>query len=131
MGRAVITIKDERDRIRAARWCAQMPFGGRVEFKDAKRSLPQNDRFWASLTDVATQVLWHGQRLTPEDWKYVFLDALKREMRIVPNIDGNGFVNLGRSSSKLSVAEMTDLIDLIHAFGAQHGVEFHDPAVAA
>jgi hypothetical protein len=47
-------------------------------------------------------------------------------MRIVPAIDGRGFVNLGRSSSKLSVGEMCDLIELIQAFGAQHGVVFHD-----
>jgi len=47
---------------------------------------------------------------------------------MVPNIDGNGFVNLGRSSSDLSKAEMTDLIDLIHAFGANHGVTFQEPA---
>jgi hypothetical protein len=37
-----------------------------------------------------------------------------------------GFVNLGWSSSDLTVAEMSDLIELIHAFGANHGVVFHD-----
>jgi len=47
---------------------------------------------------------------------------------MVPNIDGSGFVNLGRSSSDLSKAEMTDLIEIIHAFGANHGVVFHEPA---
>ncbi|MTV61688.1 recombination protein NinB, partial [Streptococcus pneumoniae] len=35
-------------------------------------------------------------------------------------------VTLGRSSSDLSKAEMTDLIELIGAFGANHGVVFHD-----
>jgi len=131
VGRAIITIKDERDRIRAARWCAQMPYGGRVEFKDAKRSLTQNDRFWAMLTDIATQLPWHGVKLKPDDWKYIFLDALKRELRTVPNIDGTGFVNLGRSSSDLSKSEMTDLIELMLAFGANHGVVFHDQEQAA
>jgi hypothetical protein len=37
---------------------------------------------------------------------------------------------LGRSSSDLSKAEMTDLIDLISAFGANHGVVFHDGVAA-
>jgi hypothetical protein len=81
---------------------------------------------WAMLTDLAAQVKWHGLRLAPDDWKLIFLDALKREVRMVPNLDGNGFVSLGRSSSDLSKAEMTDLIDLISAFGANHGVVFHD-----
>jgi hypothetical protein len=31
---------------------------------------------------------------------------------------------LGKSTSKMSVAEMMDMIELIHAFGAQHGVKF-------
>jgi hypothetical protein len=70
--------------------------------KAPKRSLPQNDRMWAMLTDLAAQVKWHGLRLTADDWKLIFLDALKREVRMVPNLDGNGFVSLGRSSSDLS-----------------------------
>jgi len=80
---------------------------------------------WAMLTDVARQLPWHGQRLTPDDWKLVFLDGLKGEIRLVPNIDGNGFVSLRRSSD-LSKGEMSELIDLIAAFGAEHGVEFGD-----
>jgi hypothetical protein len=79
------------------------------------------------LTDVATQLKWHGLSLSTDDWKLIFLDALKRELRMVPNIDGSGFVNLGRSSSDLSKEEMTNLIELIAAFGANHGVVFHDP----
>lgn len=130
MSRALITIRSEQDRIRAARWVAQMPFGGRIEFKDAKRSLPQNDRMWAMLTDIATQIPWHGVKLTPEDWKLIFMSALKQEQRLVPNIDGTGFVALGRSTSKLSKAEMTDLIDLIQMFGANHNVKFHDREAA-
>lgn len=77
------------------------------------------------LTDVARQLPWHGQKLTPDDWKLVFLDGLKGEIRLVPNLDGNGFVSLRRSSD-LSKGEMGDLIDLIAAFGAEHGVQFGD-----
>lgn len=127
MSRHLIAINSTADRSRVAKYVAQAPFGTRVEFKAAKRSLDQNAKMWACLTDISAQVVWHGKRLTPDDWKLVFLDALKRELRIVPNIDGTGFVNLGRSSSDLSKAEMGDLIELIMMFGAQHDVQFHDP----
>lgn len=127
MGRALVTLRNKADRERASRWVEKAPFGTRVEFKASKRSLPQNDRMWAMLTDVAMQLNWHGISLTPDDWKLVFLDALKREARFVPNIDGAGFVNLGRSSSDLSKEEMSELIELIFAFGAQHGVKFNEP----
>jgi hypothetical protein len=126
MSRALLTIRNSADRGRAALWISKAPEGTRIEFKKAKRTLPQNDRMWAMLTDVARQLPWHGLKLTPDDWKLIFLDALKREVRMVPNIDGNGFVSLGRSSSDLSKEEMSELIDLIAAFGAQHGVEFGD-----
>jgi hypothetical protein len=126
MSRALITVKGSAERERAAKWAMQAPFGTRIEFKATKRTIPQNDRMWAMLTDVATQVVWHGKKLKPDDWKLVFLDALKRELRIVPNIDGNGFVNLGRSSSDLTKNEMSDLMEIIMAFGAQHGVQFQE-----
>ncbi len=127
MTRALVTIKRTEDRARVARWASQAPFGTRVEFKEVKRSLDQNSKFWAMLTDVATQLPWHGIKLRPDDWRLIFLDALKRELRLVPNLDGTGFVNLGRSSSDLSKQEMSNLIELITEFGTRHGVVFHDP----
>lgn len=131
MSRAVIILRNESDRKKAAHWCAIGPVGTRVEYKAPKRSLPQNDRFWAMLTDIAQQQLYHGLKLTPDDWKLLFLDALKREVRMVPNLDGNGFVSLGRSSSDLSKAEMTDLIEVIFEWGSRHGVVFQDPETRA
>lgn len=131
MSRAMLTIHGAADRERACKWIAQAPFGTRIEFKATKRSLPQNDLMWALLTELARQLEWHGQKLTPDDWKLVMLDGLKRELRIVPNIDGNGFVNLGRSSSDLSKAEMGDLIELIQMFGSKHDVQFNDPNAEA
>ena len=128
MGRAMLVISNDNDRAKASHWVAKAPPGTRIEFKASRRSLPQNDRMWAMLTDVAEQLVWHGVKLSADDWKLVFLDALKREVRMVPNIDGNGFVNLGRSSSDLSKEEMSNLMEIIAAFGAQHGVVFHEPA---
>lgn len=126
MTRALVVIRSEADRRKIQKWAAGVPLGTRVEMKAPKRTMPQNDAMWAALTDVASQVKHHGLSLNTDDWKLLFLDALKREVRMVPNLDGNGFVSLGRSSSDLSREEMSGLIDLIHAYGAQHGVVFHD-----
>ncbi len=126
MSRALVILDSPMARSRAASWVMKAPAGTRCEFKASKRSLPQNDRMWAMLTDVARQLPWHGLTLKPDDWKLIFLDALKRELRAVPNLDGTGFVNIGRSSSDITQQEMTDLIELIFAFGAKHGVVFAD-----
>jgi len=131
MSRAVLILHRQSDRDRASAWVRSAPWGTRITFQEAKRSSDQNAKMWAMLTEVARQVKWHGQKLSADDWKLVFLAALKAELRIVPNLDGTGFVQLGRSSSDLSVSEMADLLDLIAAFGARQGVEFADQLEAA
>ena len=130
MSRALLVLDAPAVREKAKRWIDQAPVGTRVEYKAPKRSLEQNAMMWACLTEVADQVTHHGLKLTTEDWKLIFVDALKRENRIAPNLDGTGFVSLGRSTSDLSKDEMTDLIELILAFGAKHGVTFKDHAAA-
>lgn len=99
-----------------------------IEVKPKTRSLEQNSRMWAMLTDVSKQVDWYGRRLTPEEWKHVFSASLKKQ-DVVPGLDG-GFVVLGLSTSKMSVKEMTDLMDLVEAFGAERGVRFTAPEYA-
>jgi len=126
MSRAVLILGQVCVNARAISWVTKAPAGTRLEFKAPKRTLPQNARMWAMLTDIAGQVEWHGLKLSADDWKLIFLDGLKSELRLVPNINGTGFVNLGRSSSDLTVAEMGDLMTLIEAFGANRGVVFHD-----
>jgi hypothetical protein len=130
MSRAVLILATDKVRERALHWVKIAPPLTRIEFKGPKRTLPQNDRMWAMITDIAAQHLWHGLRMDTNDWKLVFLDALDRETRIVPNLAGNGFVNLNQSSSDLSVAEMRDMIEVMYAWGADpsHPVVWSEPA---
>lgn len=93
-----------------------------IEQRGMTRSLDQNAKMWAVLTDIAKQVEWYGQMLKPEEWKHILSASLKKQ-KAVPGIDG-GFVVLGLSTSKMTVSEMRDLIELAHAFGAEHGVDF-------
>jgi hypothetical protein len=131
VSRYYFILHTKADRIRAVNTIAAAPDGARVEVKAARRSVEQNSRMWAMLTDIAMQLPWHGKKLRPDDYKVLFMDALKRETHAVPNLDGNGFVDLGRSSSDLSKQEMSDMIELMMEFGARHGVTFGDEARAA
>lgn len=125
--RAALVLNTERDRQRAAQWCINSPPGTRVEWRRNKRTLPQNDKLWACLTDVSRQVDWYGQKLSPTDWKDVFTASL-RKARVVPGIDAGSFVLLGLHTSDMGKDEMSNLLELIHAFGAEHGVVFHNRA---
>jgi len=86
------------------------------------RSLEQNRMMWANLEDIAQQVVWHGVKLTKDEWKDVLTAALKKQ-KVVPGIEG-GFVVIGARTSKMTVPEMTELIELSTAFGTQQGVKF-------
>ena len=131
MSRALLILSRDFVRERAIKWIQGAPEGTRVEFKEPKRTLPQNDRMWAMLTDVAAQVPHCGRRYTADEWKVIFLHALGRELRFVPSLDEKTFLPLGFSSSDLSKAEMSELMELIAAWGAEHNVTFHDASEAA
>jgi len=101
------------------------PDGFVVEIKPPTRSLEQNARLWSMLNEIAAQVEWYGRKLDSESWKHIFSSSL-RKMDVVPNLDGTGFVALGLSTSKMSKRELSDLMELISAFGAEHDVKFSD-----
>jgi hypothetical protein len=127
MGRALIVLDSTANRQKAAHWIAKAPTGTRVEFKATKRSLDQNAKMWAVLTEIAQQVEWYGQRLTPDDWKDVFTASLRRT-RVVPGLDAGSFVPLGMRTSDMSKQEFSDLLELMHAFCAERGVVLRDEA---
>ncbi len=108
-------------RQRAIEQVKTAPEGWIVTVKEPTRNLEQNAKLWALLGDVSAQVDWYGKKLSPEDWKHIFSSGLKR-LTVVPAMDGQGFVALGLSTSRMSVREMSDLIELIQAFGSEKGV---------
>lgn len=101
-----------------------------VTVQERTRSLDQNRKLWACLHDVSTQVNWHGRWLDSDSWKCIFTAALKKQ-DVVPNLNGDGFVVLGQSTSKMRVSEFSELIELIHSFGAERNVRWSDEAAQA
>lgn len=126
--RPSLTISSEAQREKAARWIARVPLGWRVEFREPKRSLEQNSRFWAMLSDVARQGRINGQKFDAEQWKVIFLKAIGRDSAFLPTLDGTSFFPAGFRSSDLSVREMADLQTFIEAWAAESGIIFSDPA---
>lgn len=126
--RRVLVLAHSEARQRAVAAVQSAPAGYVVKISPPTRSLEANARMWAMLTEVSRQVDWYGRKLSPEEWKHVFSASLKKQ-DVVPGLDG-GFVVLGQSTSQMSVREMSDLQELIAAFGAERGVEFAEPVAA-
>ncbi len=126
MSTFILAHQTARQRAREA--IASAPEGYVVTIKQPTRSLEANARLWVLLDCLAKQIVWHGQRLTADEWKDVMTSALKRH-RVVPGVDG-GFVVLGMRTSQMTRAEMSELQTLIEAFGADQGVDFGEHMVA-
>ena len=124
--RRVFRLVNDAVRARVCEFVRTAPEGYRVEIKEAKRSLDQNDKMWAMLADVSDQVVWYGQKICSEDWKNIFTASLRKAC-VVPGIDAGSFVPLGMRTSDMSKSEMSDLIELIYAFGAGHDIKWSDP----
>lgn len=107
--------------------------GLRVTFQEQKRTQAQNRLMWPYLTAISQQLEWHGQKYTPDDWKDFLMHQLGRG-RWMPAEEG-GMVPIGMRTSDLSKAEFGDLILVIQAFAARHGVilgdESHAPEMRA
>ena len=98
-----------------------------LTIEEQKRSQEQNALLWSVLTDLSKQVPWHGEKLTKEEYKDLLTAGLKKQ-RAIPGMDG-GFVVLGTSTSKMTKAEMSDLITLAHSFGDFRCVEWSPTSI--
>lgn len=121
-------IIGKNNRALLRQWIDRAPDGYRLEISEPRRTDAQNRLLWPLLTTLSVKLKWHGLTLSPEDWKDVMTAGLKREARMVPNMDGNGFVALGMRTSTMTKAEFSELIELIHAFAAREGIELEREA---
>ena len=124
--RAVITLRSQADRDKASKWAQGVPLGSKVVFHGPARSIPQNDALHAAIGDIARQKDYHGVKLPVSSWKLLFLDALDHEVRMLPNLDGTGFVSVGKSTSALSKEEFSGLLSIVYEWGGRNGIVWSD-----
>ncbi|AXW87803.1 hypothetical protein AU509_12020 [Lonsdalea britannica] len=128
MTKQVYFLVDQPRKQNAIQYIQQLPTDPKkpltITIQEKTRSLEQNARLWATLRDISEQVVWYGRKMDSESWKNVFTAVLKKQ-ETVPGLNG-GFVVLGQSTRKMSVREMSDLIELMNAFGAEHGVRWSE-----
>lgn len=100
------------------------PHGAVVNIREARRTTEQNDKMWAMLSDVS-RAMPGGRRLTPDVWKAVFMNACGHAVQFETGLSGEPFP-IGFRSSRLSKAQMSELIEFILAWGTEAGVQWSD-----
>lgn len=119
------TVRLGSDRTRAVDLVHKAPAGFIMEIREPRRTMAQNDRMWAMLTDISVAKP-EGRAMIPEQWKCVFMAACGHEVQFLQGLDGQPFP-AGFRSSKMTVPQMADLITFIAAYGDQHGVQWSEP----
>lgn len=127
MEKQVFQLSNPLARRNAARAIADAPDNYRVEIRPRTRSLDQNAMMWSILTDLSRQVDWMvngvATKLEADEWKDVLSASLTQETRMSQGIRG-GIVILGQRTSKMSVRQMSELIELALSFGTEKGVRW-------
>lgn len=105
------------------------PVDAVVNIREAKRSLDQNAKMWAMLSDIS-RAKPGGLCYTSSDWKCVFMNACGHEVQFLQGVDGKPFP-AGLKTSNLTVAEMRELIEYLYWFGAENGINWSEEVTAA
>lgn len=124
MTRFVVILNTAKDRAVAKQAIDRAPAGHAVDIKESRRSDEQNRALWGLLNQIQRQRPTHnGVKMDADTWKCVFLNALGVEMKMMPNLEGDGYFPMGHRSSQLTVSQFRDLLEIMLAWAAREGLE--------
>lgn len=102
-----------------------------VEVKEMTRSVEQNAKLHATLSDIAKQIEWAGKHRDVDTWKRLltaaWLRARGESVEILPAVDGHGVDVVFRRTSNLTVRECAELLEFVQAWAAEQGVRLSAP----
>jgi hypothetical protein len=126
MNRPVI-LDCEYRRAHAHRLIDAAPAGAVMTITLPKRTNDQNSLMW-TLLSLISAAKPEGRQWPPETWKAAFMHSLGHQVRFAEGLNGSGPFPLGFRSSRLTKAQMSDLIECIHEYAARHGVQLGETA---
>lgn len=119
-----INLRGDIQRAYAKAMIDKAPVDAVVKISPAKRSDDQNAKMWAMLSDIS-RAKPEGRIHIAEVWKCIFMAAAGHEVAFEMGLDNRPFP-VGFQSSKMTKAQMSDLIEYIYSYGAQHNVKWSE-----
>jgi hypothetical protein len=125
-----IFLSGPRQRDYAHQCIDSAPLNWMVTFQEQIKKREQEEKYHAQIGDIAKQCKFMGQKFDREDWKRMLIDAFARVKaeegepikgwgRIIPSLDGTGFVQLGVQSRGFGKSLASEFIEHLYAFGSQ------------
>lgn len=99
-----------------------------IEIKAAEKSREQEEKYHAMIGEIARQASHAGAKWSPDDWKRLLVDQFCKDGGIktgvvVPNLSGDGIVQLGFQTRKFSKEQASEFVEWLYAWGAERGIE--------
>ena len=119
-----VWLRGEHQRRLAHQLIDKAPINAVVKISPEQRSLDQNNKMWAMISDVSRQKP-EGRTHVPEVWKAIFMAACGHEVQFENGLDNKQFP-LGFRSSNLSKTQMADLIEYMYFYGSKHDIKWSE-----
>ena len=119
-----VWIRGEHQRRLAHQLIDKAPINAVVKISPEQRSLDQNNKMWAMISDVSRQKP-EGRLHVPEVWKAIFMAACGHEVQFENGLDNKPFP-IGFRSSNLSKTHMADLIEYMYFYGSKHDIKWSE-----
>lgn len=126
MNGQTVILHGVKQRELAKRLIDAAPVDATVNIQASKRTLPQSALMWALLSDLS-RAKPEGRTHTPEVWKQLVMHACGHAVQFEIGLNGQPFPT-GFRSSRLTKAQMSDLIEWIVQYGDEHGVQWSNEA---
>lgn len=121
-----IRLIGDTQRAYAKRMIDAAPKGYVVKIAAETRRDAQNRKLHPMCQDCIDQTE-RFRGYTMEDVKLTFMQALRSELRCLPELEGQGFFPVGQKTSELTVEQFSGLIEIIYEWGARHSVRWSEP----
>jgi hypothetical protein len=110
--------------------------GWSVTIAPPGRSLNQNDTFHGFCEEIAeARPEWNGVGMSAESWKALLIvshaiatnEGGDIKIALVPDLEGQGLVQLRESSARMSKARASSLLDYVIAWATTQGIAITVP----
>lgn len=108
------------------------------------RTLEQNAKIHAMLTDIANQAMHLNQKLDADSWKRLCVaqfrsDCIdndvsrladywrKIDFKLMPSLDGRSLVQLGAQTREMPKYVMAGLVEWLYVYGAENNIAWSEP----
>lgn len=126
MSGQTVILSSSWARQKALRLVELAPERAVVNIRPETRSNEASAKMWCLLSDIS-RAKPMGRSLPPETWKCLFLDDLGHKPKWEPTIDGDGVINTGYRSSRLTKRAMSDMIERLYAFMSENNIASTEP----